>query len=207
MERLTECEAIVLVTYDVGEADRFCILYTREHGRFAARARGARKLQSRFGAALLPLTHVELELRELSGGGMLVTGATVLRRFCHGTALRTFSHASEGIELLLALTTDHHPQPELFNRTIRFLDQCAHTSPLLAYQLGFLHLIGLLPAHDDAFFADLSDNERTFLRAAIDGGSPDVPEESRRLEERCRALIESNLTRPLKAGDVVAAML
>jgi recombinational DNA repair protein (RecF pathway) len=52
-------EAIVLKTYDVGEADRLCILFTRERGRVMARASGARRLKSRLGASLLPFHHLQ----------------------------------------------------------------------------------------------------------------------------------------------------
>ena len=45
--------AIVLRTVDYGEADRVVTLFTREHGKLSALARGARKSVKRFGAASL----------------------------------------------------------------------------------------------------------------------------------------------------------
>ncbi|MBU1911666.1 recombination protein O N-terminal domain-containing protein, partial [Patescibacteria group bacterium] len=39
--------SIILKAYDVGEADRFLILFTREKGRMTARARAVRKLKSK----------------------------------------------------------------------------------------------------------------------------------------------------------------
>ena len=44
--------AIVLRTVDYGEADRVVTLFTRDHGKLSALARGARKSVKRFGAAL-----------------------------------------------------------------------------------------------------------------------------------------------------------
>ena len=68
-------EAVVLKTYDVGEADRFCIVLTKERGRIAARARGVRKLTSKMGGSLLPLHHVHGLINVV--GSALRSGATL----------------------------------------------------------------------------------------------------------------------------------
>src|SRR5262245_65210407 len=49
---LLRTEGIVLQAWDLGEHDRLVMLCTREHGRLAAVARGARRLRSRFAGAL-----------------------------------------------------------------------------------------------------------------------------------------------------------
>ena len=49
---LLRTEGIVLQAWDLGEYDRLVTLYTREHGRLAVVARGARRLRSRFAGAL-----------------------------------------------------------------------------------------------------------------------------------------------------------
>ena len=51
-------EAIVLRSIRYGEADRILHLYTPEHGRLAAIAKGARRARSRFGARLEPFMRV-----------------------------------------------------------------------------------------------------------------------------------------------------
>ena len=43
MGRLHLCEALVLKTYDIGDADRLCILLTNTRGRIAVVAKGVRK--------------------------------------------------------------------------------------------------------------------------------------------------------------------
>jgi DNA repair protein RecO (recombination protein O) len=63
-------EAIVLRTYKLGEADRIVVFLTRDRGKRRGVAQGARRMRSRFGGALEPLTRVELtyfekESREL----------------------------------------------------------------------------------------------------------------------------------------------
>ncbi len=63
-------EAIVLRTYKLGEADRIVVFLTRDRGKRRGVAQGARRMRSRFGGALEPLTRVEVtyfekESREL----------------------------------------------------------------------------------------------------------------------------------------------
>ena len=47
---------------DLGEADRIVTMYTREHGKQRAVAKGVRKTSSRFGARLEPFSFVDLQL-------------------------------------------------------------------------------------------------------------------------------------------------
>jgi DNA repair protein RecO (recombination protein O) len=51
-------EAIVLRSIRYGEADRILHLYTPDHGRVSAIAKGARRTRSRFGARLEPFFHL-----------------------------------------------------------------------------------------------------------------------------------------------------
>ena len=55
-------QAIVLRTQKLGEADRIITLFTREHGRIRAVAKGVRRTKSRWGARLEPGSHVDLQL-------------------------------------------------------------------------------------------------------------------------------------------------
>jgi DNA repair protein RecO (recombination protein O) len=55
-------EAVVLRHADWGEADRMLTLYTREHGKLRAIAKGARKIRSRKAGHLEPFTHITLQL-------------------------------------------------------------------------------------------------------------------------------------------------
>jgi len=49
-------------TKNLGEADRIITLFTREHGRIKAIAKGVRRTKSRFGARLEPASYVDLQL-------------------------------------------------------------------------------------------------------------------------------------------------
>jgi DNA repair protein RecO (recombination protein O) len=64
------CEAFVLRTYRVGEADKIVVFLTRELGKVRGFAKGARRPRSRFGASLeigteVALTFFEKEAQEL----------------------------------------------------------------------------------------------------------------------------------------------
>ena len=54
--------AVVLRTQKLGEADRIITLFTKEHGRIKAVAKGVRRTKSRFGARLEPASYVDLQL-------------------------------------------------------------------------------------------------------------------------------------------------
>ena len=53
---LLETEALVLRTYNFGEADKIVVCLTRSAGLIRAVAKGCRKLKSKFGASLEPFT-------------------------------------------------------------------------------------------------------------------------------------------------------
>jgi DNA repair protein RecO (recombination protein O) len=53
---ILETEALVLRTYNFGEADKIVVYLTHSSGLIRAVAKGCRKLKSRFGAALEPFT-------------------------------------------------------------------------------------------------------------------------------------------------------
>ncbi|HEV7684773.1 MAG TPA: DNA repair protein RecO [Pyrinomonadaceae bacterium] len=55
-----ETEALVLRTYNFGEADKIVVCLTHSSGLIRAVAKGCRKLKSRFGASLEPFTLVKI---------------------------------------------------------------------------------------------------------------------------------------------------
>src|SRR3954447_11761581 len=67
-------EAVVLRSIRYGEADRILHLYSRDHGRIGAIAKGARRVKSRLGGRLEPLARVNLVLRQGRGDLATVTG-------------------------------------------------------------------------------------------------------------------------------------
>src|SRR4051795_13659771 len=67
-------EAVVLRSIRYGEADRILHLYSRDRGRIGAIAKGARRVKSRLGGRLEPLSRVNLILRQGRGVHCAITG-------------------------------------------------------------------------------------------------------------------------------------
>ncbi|MEK7590895.1 MAG: DNA repair protein RecO [Patescibacteria group bacterium] len=200
-------EAIVLQTHNVGEADRFCILLTKELGRVAARAKSVRRLKSKMGGALLPFSHARLELIEHKAGYIIV-GAERLHGHEYLSDVASFAAAGEGTELILRLTQDVEPLPELFALLSEFLLSCKAPSRhiLLGFTLRVLHLLGFLPESSNMeFFRALREDERVFIEscargAALEDLALDAPG---RLEERCHVLLLEQLSSPLKSTQIL----
>lgn len=200
-------EAIILNTHDVGEADRFCILFTRERGKMAARARSVRKLSSKMGGSLLPLQHVNLQVREGSAGFMISDVQKVSAM--DFADVNAFMNAQQGMELLLNTLHDEEPMENLFNTTLQFLKLSGDSTAqyVLPFTIRLLHILGLLPGIDNTYFQYCSTVQKEFLGLAKDGTWQDLPELS--VDERkvfsglCAQLLSEISSRPLKAGSVV----
>ena len=209
MSRSSTVEAIVLKTYDVGEADRYCILFTRERGRMAARAHGVRKLQSRKSGSLLPLQRVMVEVRE-GKTGLAITSASRISDHLL-TSIAAFAPAMEGIEVLLRLIQDEEPLPPVFDATLAFLQACDAGIPYasLAYRLRLLHLLGFLPDTDEMHrFFVLTETEEEFIQAARDGYflRESRLQSTRNLELVCMKFLQDQLAGPLKVPGVMASL-
>jgi hypothetical protein len=206
----TTLEAIVLKTYNVGEADRYCVLLTRERGRLAARANGVRKPTSRMGGSLIPFQHARIELKE-SGAGWLVGGAQPAGETGARATLASFSLRAQGAELLLRLLQDDEPVPALFDTALAFFRACDEGIPhaLLAFSMRFLHLLGLLPEEDEMLNVEaLSEEESVFLEAARAGYFLREPGtlDPGRLQRIVDRIVHGQLSSPLKAPGVAASL-
>lgn len=150
--------AFVLHRYDWSESSLILDLFTREQGRIAVAAKGAKRPYSQLRSVLLPFQRLQvaagraakrddeestsevqnLRHAEWAGGPAMLTGAALFSGFYLN-------------ELLMKLTARHDPHPALF-------DVYAQTLPLLAaseegvvqaalraFELALLREIGVLP--------------------------------------------------------------
>ncbi len=146
-------EAIVLRSHNVGETDRFCVLFTRGNGRIMVRATGARKIQSRRGRGLLPLHRISVTWQQHSFGNSVVAVECLDAHSAVWRDAERFSYAAQGIELLLTLTEDGLDLPDVYDLTAEFLRACGSTVPNVAlrlYTLKLLKLLGYLPSAESA---------------------------------------------------------
>ncbi|GBU15331.1 DNA repair protein RecO [Polaromonas sp.] len=148
-QRISNEPAYVLHRYDWSESSLILEVFTRQYGRVALVARGAKKPSSSFRPILLPmqLLHVafggDAEIRSLKsaewqGGHVMPTGDALLSGYYLN-------------ELLMRLLARDDPHPALFDAyaaTVQLL-ACQNTDmlplALRAFELRLLRDIGLLP--------------------------------------------------------------
>src|SRR5262249_529376 len=109
-------EAVVLRSLRLGEADRVLHLYTEERGRIGAVAKGVRRVKSRFGGRLEPLSRVKLVLHEGRGDLCTVTAADTVHAHA---ALRerraSIERATEACDAVLRLFDSAEPNQPAYN--------------------------------------------------------------------------------------------
>jgi len=150
MEKAT---AIVLRVVEWSETSAVVTLFTREAGLIRGLAKGARRPKGPFESALdvLSLCRVVF-LRKSSGALDLLTEAKLLRRFRPGRDLSRLYGGYYVAELLVRLTHDYDPHPELFDAaeaTLAALGDASETTAAAAHVMRFevtlLHELGYLP--------------------------------------------------------------
>jgi len=143
-------DAVVIRHSDYGEADRLLTLYSRQHGKLRAIAKGARKVTSRKAGHLEPFTHVTLQLargHELP----IVTQAETVQAYLplRGDLILT-GQASYVLELLDRFTyQDESANPALFRLLTETLSRLAsRADPWLViryYEMRLLDYLGFRP--------------------------------------------------------------
>ena len=169
-------QAIVLRTQKLGEADRIITLFTREHGRIKAVAKGVRRTKSRWGARLEPTSHVDLQL--YTGKSLdTVTQAVSIEHF--GDRLsedyQKWTIASAILEAAERFTTQEHEpalqQYLLLVGALKALAYETYDSSLIldAFLLRSLSVAGYAPALVNCSVCDLPGPHKYF--SLVGGGS------------------------------------
>lgn len=200
MSYASHYDSLILRTIDVGEADRFCLLFTRERGRLAVRACGVRRPRSRMGAALLPLRRALVSVKELSGGGLVTAAVPIAGGIPPGDAA-AFFRAECGMEILLALLHDEQPLPDLFDATAAFLVRSSKGDHIVvAFVLCTLHILGFLPdTHEHSVRFSLQ--ERGFIDASRRFSFCSIPmlTDSENVRLFCARMLQEQLNYPLRS--------
>jgi DNA repair protein RecO (recombination protein O) len=149
--------AYVLHRYDWSESSLILDLFTRESGRVAVAAKGAKRPHSQLRAVLLPFQRVQVSLGRLAEG----EGASEVQTLRHaewggGSAMLTGAALFSGFhlnELLMKLLARHDPHVALFDAYAQTLprltaDEAQAQAALRAFELTLLREVGLLPELD-----------------------------------------------------------
>lgn len=117
---------LVLRHYNLGEADRIIVLFTRRHGVLRCVAKGVRRSHSRFGARLEPFTLTDLQIypgRTLNTITEAVTVETFTSRIV--ADYTRYTAASAVLEATERLLGEGEPNSQLFDLTVGVLGALA----------------------------------------------------------------------------------
>lgn len=178
-------QAFVLSTLDYGDSDRIVSLFTLEHGRIKAFARGAKKSRKRFGAALETFARIEAQVRVKDGlsGIQQAEIHNIYPRI--RTDLAGIAHALYACELVEAMTPEGHPMPRLYRLLAAYLDRLesepAAEDDRRFFEINLLNILGYRPslescARCDTPFSEssalLQENGELICRTCTAGGRP-----------------------------------
>ncbi|HEX6651630.1 MAG TPA: DNA repair protein RecO [Thermoleophilaceae bacterium] len=145
-------EAIVLRSIRYGEADRVLHLYTADRGRLGAVAKGVRKVKSRLGGRLEPLSRVRLVMHQGRGELCTISQVDTVQAYA---ALRerraTLERGSQACEAVLRLLDSAEPNRPAYNllcNELALLDahpDHAGRAQALAFRLKLLLAAGFAP--------------------------------------------------------------
>lgn len=167
-------EAVVLRAYRSGEADRIVVLWTREHGKLRAIAKGVRKPTSRIGGGIEPLAHVRVFLAEGRGELKIVRQVEQVRPYANVHAeYERLTAALAVVEAVDAMPADDVADEELFDlvlRTFATLDDISYPPTLVpaAFNLRLLAHDGSLPMLEQCAHCG-SDGPLVAFDAAVGG--------------------------------------
>jgi DNA repair protein RecO (recombination protein O) len=147
--------AYVLHRYDWSESSLILDVFTREQGRIAVAAKGAKRPFSQLRSVLLPFQRIHVSLgRQPDGHETREVDTLRAAEWAGGHAMLTGAALFSGFylnELLMKLLARHDPHPVLFDAyaaTVAALgpgDDAEAQSALRAFEIVLLKEIGLLP--------------------------------------------------------------
>ena len=148
---IRQTEAIVIKSYSLSEADRIVVFFTREFGLVRGVAKGAKRLQSRFGSTLEPFSTVSLEYFQKEERELVSIQSVDLLQSRFAIAsdpdfLDTYSYIGD---LLTDFSFPHDADEKLY----RMLSACLSAAETerglesvgLYFELWLLRLSGYLP--------------------------------------------------------------
>lgn len=149
---VSETEAIVLRTYKLAEADKITVFLSQNSGVMRGVARGARRLKSKFGAALEPFTLISLSYFEKEGQELVsIRQADILRSYFELSKNTEIVVALEYVgSLILEFAPPHEPNERIFRMTRACLEAIAAAPENLRHitrysEVWLLKLSGFLP--------------------------------------------------------------
>lgn len=112
---LHKWEGYVLRTHDYGEANKVVVLMTREAGKVAVMARGARRPKSRLASMTQVFTHAMFMVQKYTGMGSLTQGEQLDALRHLRSDITAMAYGSYIVELVDRVVEEGEPQPYAFD--------------------------------------------------------------------------------------------
>lgn len=119
--------ALVVRRYDLGEADRIIVLFTRDHGIVRGVAKGVRRAKSRFGSRLAPFVDIDVNIYPHRGLST-IAGADTVRTWAAPLVddYARYTCACAALEVAERIIGEEQiPAPELWDLTTATLESLA----------------------------------------------------------------------------------
>jgi DNA repair protein RecO (recombination protein O) len=197
-------EAVVLRSIRLGEADRVLHLYTEDRGRVGAVAKGVRRVKSRFGGRLEPLSRVKLVMHEGRSDLCTITAADTVHAHASLREGRAgIERATDACEAVLRLFDSAEPNRPAYNllcHELALLDADAGLATRaqgLVFRMKLLLAAGFVP--ELAGCAACGEREHIGAFSAAAGGvvCPGCEAGSFPLSEEAHAFMVDALAKPL----------
>lgn len=131
MRRIVRAEAICLRVQDYHESSKLVTFFTLEHGRVSCLAKGARRLKSKFGAALNLFAHSRVIYYSRESRTLLTLSDAELIHSFSGIALgpERFLAAEQMTEFVLRVTQPLDPSSQLYRLLLNYLSALESLPP------------------------------------------------------------------------------
>jgi DNA repair protein RecO (recombination protein O) len=149
---LVNTDAIVLRTYNLAEADRIVLCLTRDAGLVRAVAKGARRMKSRFGAALEPFTFIKLDFYEKENRELVTISQVEILK--SNFDLASHPDSTDALAYIAELVIEFAPPHEANEKLYRMVKACIEALASFAdrpdmvvryFEVWLLRLAGLFP--------------------------------------------------------------
>jgi len=145
-------EAVVLKTYDLGEADKILVLFTREAGRVSAVAKGSRKPRSKSAGGAQAFGH-NVYLLHRGRNLDIVAQYEIVRQYRQiRSDLDRLAYGSYSADLVFQTSHERDPAPEVFDLLVWILDTIEEGRNLEVavhvFELRLMETLGYRPQLD-----------------------------------------------------------
>ncbi|MDI6728671.1 MAG: DNA repair protein RecO [Thermodesulfovibrionales bacterium] len=151
---LKRTEGIVLKSSVFGEADLIVTYLTRDYGLLKVFAKSPRKIKSRFGSSLEPLTYSRIAFIGKEDANLpRLTQSDIIKAFhLLRDDLKCFLGVSEMLELSIRFLPEKEPNFKAFklllDTLLRLESNCSNKLYYLYYKIRFLEITGYSPRFD-----------------------------------------------------------